>query len=142
MYTTKGQTIYPASSEYNLIRVLNALDRLVTSKGGKVFRDHHYYIVNRTLTGAIREEKEKIQRAAENLKNLSDTGERINRRANLIEYIAERQKELHEMESIKNNPLRVHQSTYIKFSFDGFYYYYQVDENPFFPFLGTPKLYG
>lgn len=120
-----GEKRYLRNWEYNACRIMTALQTIVENNGGSVKPVKKPIIENRTLSGAIRECKEKIERA-ELLENIPNERRAV--------YIANQKKELEKLESIKNDPIQVTQTTYITFVLDDVYYYYSVDENPFFPF--------
>ena len=129
MYHTKGQTLHLTSSQYNMTRVINALARIVKREGGAVQSEEPFYIVNRHLNGDIVTATYHIQKASANIPGAAE-----NRKVGISEYIKKQKEELKKMESINRKPVCVKHSTYLSFTLDGMYYYYQFDENPFFPF--------
>lgn len=129
MYHTKGQTLHLTSSQYNMTRVINALARIVKREGGSVQAEEPFYIVNRHLNSDIVTAADHIRKASANIHGADE-----NRKVRLAEYIKKQEEELKKMESINRKPVCVNHSSYLSFTLDGNYYYYQFDENPFFPF--------
>ena len=119
-----GDKRYLNNWEYNACRIMTALQTIVENNGGSVKPVKKPIIENRSISAAIRECKEVIERIQLN--------NSLNEKQ--LAYIAKKEKELIELESINNDPIQVTQTTYITFVLDGFYYSYSVDDNPFFPF--------
>jgi len=124
--TQENQRLYPATWEYNASRILTELAKIVINNGGKVKPLKNAIISNRTADSAKREYKEKIERFTE----LEKTSHNEARAAAIKEY----SKKLEALEKVNNDPITVTHTSYINFVYDGFYYYYQVDDNPFFEF--------
>lgn len=120
-----NQKLYPATWEYNAARVTSALAAIVEKHGGRVKYGNRAIIQNRSIMGAIREKEER----AEKLKKTT-YGDAEKRAA----YIRKLEEELEELRALNNAPVTVTHAGYITFTLDGYYYYYQVDANPFFPF--------
>lgn len=118
--TEKNCTMYPASAEYNTILVINEVARIVKDAGGIVKPAESFKIVNRTVDESIRKAEEHLEKCKNNKRVVP-------------EYIAKCENEINDMKAIKNDPVSVNYPNYISFVLDGFYYYLQADENPFFP---------
>lgn len=124
MYVSRdGQRLYLESWRYNAALILTELARIIENNGGRVKPLCTAVISNRHLEGTIKNLKDQIER----LESLKET-EKIKT------VIGNLSKELIELESIDNEPITVTHTSYISFIFDDFYYYYQVDDNPFFDF--------
>ena len=61
-----------------------------------------------------------------------------------IEYYEKKMAELNMLKGISEEPLQVTHTTHISFVLNNIYYYYQLDDNPFFPFyyIKTPVVNG
>lgn len=131
---TNAQRLYLTSWKYNAAHILTELETIVKNNGGALCRTWEYgnpptwlterkqfLISNRTITGAIEEEKKWINRF-----------ERIGQ----DEAAAEHRKKLEEYESIKNDPVPSYYGDYLYINFvvDGYYYSFSMDDNPFFDF--------
>ena len=124
--TKENQRLYPATWGYNAARIMTALAEIVENNDGRVKYGHAALISNRTITGAIFEKEERVK----NLKTA--TGENKKEiRAAVIRAI---EKEIEELKQIDNEPIRVTHTSYITFVLENNYYYFSVDDNPFFPF--------
>lgn len=124
MYVSRdGQRLYLGSWEYNAALILTELAKIIENNGGRVKPLYTAVISNRHLESIIKNLKDQI----EGLESLKET-EKIK---NVIGNLS---KELAELELIDNTPITVTHTSYISFIFDDFYYYYQVDNNPFFDF--------
>ena len=124
--TKENERLYPATWEYNAARILTELAKIITNNGGKVKPLKSAIISNRTVDSAKREYKEKIERFTE----LEKDNHNEARAAAIIKY----REKLEALEKVNNDPITVTHTSYINFVYDGFYYYYQVDNNPFFEF--------
>ena len=128
----ENERLYPATWEYNAACILTELAKIITNNGGKVKPLHTAIISNRSITAAKQEYTEKIERFTEL--------EKVNhneKRATLIKAYSEK---LVELEKVDDTPVSVTHTSYISFVYNGFYFYYQVDSNPFFEFsyIKTP----
>ena len=124
MYVSRdGQRLYLGSWKYNAALILTELAKIIENNGGRVKPLYTVVISNRHLEGAIKNLKDQIER----LESLEET-EKIKT------AIGNLSKKLAELELIDNTPITVTHTSYISFIFDDFYYYYQVDDNPFFDF--------
>lgn len=131
---TNVQRRYLNSWNYNAAHILAELETIVKNNGGTLCRTWEYsnppawlterkqfLISNRTITGAIEEEKKWINR-------LEKIGPG--------EAVAEHRKKLEEYESIKNDPVPSYYGDYLYINFvvDGYYYSFSMNDNPFFDF--------
>lgn len=124
--TRENERLYPATWEYNAACILTELAVIVTNNGGKVKPLKKAIISNRTLDSAKREYREKVERFTE----LEKTNH-IEARAAAIKTYTEK---LEKLESVSNEPITVTHTSYITFVHDGYKYYYEVSDNPFFEF--------
>ena len=130
--TRENERLYPATWGYNAARVITALAEIVENNNGRVKYGHAALISNRTITGAIFEKEERVK----NLK--AATGE--NKKEIRAAAIRALEKEIAELKQIDNGPIRVTHTSYISFVLENNYFYYQIDNNPFFDFryIKTP----
>ena len=122
-----NERLYPDSWEYNGARIMSKLAEIVVENGGRVKPCKKAVISNRT----IEEMKNKISEKLDLYKCLEEKVHKDVRAA----AIEKKEKELKELESVKNDPIVVTHTSYISFIYDNTYYYYQMDDNPFFEFL-------
>lgn len=122
----ENERLYPATWSYNAARVLTKLAEIIVNNGGRVKPLKNAIISNRTVDSAKKEYKEKIERFTELEKASHNEA-----RAAVIASYAEK---LEALEKVSNDPITVTHTSYITFVYDGFYYYYQVNDNPFFEF--------
>lgn len=125
----ENERLYLTSWEYNAAKVLTELAKMVIEKGGRVAPTYKAVISNRNLDDEKRHYRDDIVHLAELEKR---SHKEI--RANAIEEYKER---LEKLESINNDPITVTHISSIYFILDGFIYYYQVNDNPFFDFHYT-----
>ena len=131
-FTKEDQTLYPASWEYNAILIIDELRQVIENNGGVIKPhtwDRYGFIVNRTLHTAIREKRDRITQIESAIK--SDANKYTAART---KYLAELKKEVAELETINNDPVRTLGSIYVGFRLDNMYYSVSFDDNPFFPF--------
>lgn len=117
---------YATSWQYNSARILTRLAQLVTEQGGKVKPLHPVILSDRNLEDEIRETESKMNHLPEpNPDSWLD-----------VRFIVEHHylNKLEELRAIPNDIIVTHTS-YISFAMNGLYYSYQLDDNPFFPFL-------
>lgn len=122
----ENERLYPATWEYNASRILTELAKIITNNGGRVKPLKKAIISNRTADSAKRKYQEKIERFTELEKNSHEEA----RAAAIVSY----KEKLEALERFNNEPITVTHTSYVNFVYDGFYYYYQVDSNPFFEF--------
>ena len=139
-FTQDNQTLYFDSWCYNAALILEELAKIIQNNGGIVKAANHTgYIVNRSLLSVAKKARldaERVKKAMiEN--GLADTEKRR-------EYIANRERAAEELENAENEPVKVSYLSYISFVLDGVYYYFQIDDNPFFDhyFVKTPVIDG
>ena len=126
LVTKKNERLYPSTWEYNAARVLTELAKIIVNNGGKVKPLNNAVINNRSYDSMKQEYSEKIMRYSEL--------EKANHNEKRAAAIAKYSDILTELEKVDNSPITVTHTSYISFVYDGFYYYYQVDANPFFEF--------
>ena len=133
--TENAQRLYLNSWNYNAADILTELETIVKNNGGQICRTwtgattpgwmkerKQLLITNRTLSGAIREKQDLLER----LEARGRTEAARNVRKTLEEY-----------EAINNEPKLSFYGDYLYISFvlDGYYYYFSMDKNPFFDFI-------
>lgn len=123
----ENERLYPDSWEYNGARIMSKLAEIVVENGGRVKPCKKAVISNRS----IEEMKMKISEKIDLYKSLEEKTHKDLRAA----AIEKKEKELKELEGVKNDPIVVTHTSYISFIYDNTYYYYQMDDNPFFEFL-------
>lgn len=125
--TKEGERLFLRATAYNLARVLSKVAEMVVARGGRVKKLYSAIVSNSTIDDAIREITGNISRinAA-----IAEHGENDARKFALISY----QADLDRWSSVDNSPITVTHTSYISFVLDDVYYYYQFDDNPFFPF--------
>lgn len=125
--TQDNQKLYLGTWEYNAARILTELAKTVIINGGRVKPLKKAIVSNRSITDAKQEYTEKIERFAE----LEKANHNEKRAAAIKAY----SKNLEALEKVDNTPVAVTHTSYISFVYNGFYFYYQVDSNPFFEFF-------
>lgn len=119
----KKETLYFTNWNYNAARILQRLEKLITDGGGVIASTYEhsfdtlYTLHNRTLSGAIREQAERVQRLEE-----------LNRDASAA------REELEALQAVNCPPLETRFKSWIGFILDNTYYNLSFDTNPFFPF--------
>lgn len=126
--TKENQRLYLTAWNYNAARIMSELAKIVENNGGRYKPTNAAIISDRHLTSMLSEYEEKITL----YKSIVSEG-RGNERT--IEAINRMEREIDGLKKINNDPIQVTHTTYISFILDGFYYYYQVDDNPFFDFF-------
>lgn len=141
MYVSKeNERLYPATWGYNAARITSALAEIVESNGGRVKYGNAAIISNRSITYAVIEKEERINRLKEiNAKSSDET--KIKIRTAVISAL---EKEIEELKQINNAPRRVTHTGYITFILENNYYYFSIDSNPFldFHYIKTPIING
>lgn len=123
----ENERLYPDTWEYNEARIMSKLAEIVIKNGGRVKPCKKAVISNRS----IEKMKNKIIEKLDFYKSLEEKAHKDVRTA----AIEKGEKELKELEGMKNDPIVVTHTSYISFIYDNTYYYYQMDDNPFFEFL-------
>ena len=126
---TENERLYLKTWEYNAARILTELAKIIINNGGKVKPLLTAIISNRSITVAKQEYTEKIEQLTE----LEKTSHNEKRAATIKTY----SEKLTELKKVDNTPVAVTHTSYINFVYNGFYFYYQVDGNPFFDFFYT-----
>lgn len=125
----ENERLYYGTWEYNSCRIMSALAEIVVKNGGRVKPQKKAIISDRYLE----ESKIKLSNRIDVLKELENKSHKDIRENAIIE----KEKELKNLELINNNAITVTHTTYISFIYENNYYYYQMDENPFFEFYYT-----
>lgn len=120
------QRLYLSNWEYNASLILTELAKIVLDNGGRVKPLNTAIISNRTIEEAIITTRARLERIEKNKAE--------NNTINFDFYINNLKSDIEKYENIDNEPVEVTHTSYISFVLDGMYYYYQVDDNPFFPF--------
>jgi len=123
----ENERLYLTSWEYNAARVLTELAKIVVNNGGRVKPLKTAIISNRSHTKALRGNEERIA----HYKKIAAEGHGNEK---TLEGIASMSETIERLKAFNNEPIKVTHTTYISFVFDGFYYYYQLNDNPFFEF--------
>ena len=119
----KTETLYFTNWNYNAARILQRLEKLIDDNDGVIASTYEhsfntlYTLHNRTLSGAIREQAERVQRLEE-----------LNRDA------SKAREELEALQAIKCPPIETRFKSWIEFVLDNVYYHLSFSDNPFFPF--------
>jgi hypothetical protein len=116
--------LYLSGWEYNSYLIINELAQKVLENGGFIvsdweFKKEKFEIVNRSILKVV-EENERILNGK--------TKEEIEK----SDYATKLKKQLDELSKISNKPRQVYFRNYLSFVLDGFHYYLQLDQNPFF----------
>lgn len=122
-----NERLYPDSWEYNGARIMSKLAELVVENGGRVKPLKKAVISNRTIDNI----KNECSLRLEKLKSLEEKSHK----EILVAAIEKKEKELKEIEKIANDPITVTHTSYISFALENTYYYFELDDNPFFEFL-------
>lgn len=120
----------PNSWNYNAALILQELEKIVLNNGGRLCsiwkREKRALckIINRSVLDRKKELEKNLERCERFKKTEAARG-----------YAAE----LEKISRIKNDPIITAYADYhyIRFVYDGYHYYLQFDENPFFDFLFT-----
>ncbi len=125
MYFVGGDRhLYLTSWQYNVCRIINELAKIVENNGGRVKPADGGTIQNRSLMEKMKEARQRLE-AVE--KYAAEHPENGTTKQVLYEY----QVELERLEAIPNEPIDA-TGSYITFELDGYFYYFQLDDNPFF----------
>lgn len=121
------------SWQYNAALIFDELENIVLNNGGAIVSTwaknrKAYAITNRSILGAIQEEEERIERY-ENINGVAPNEKRA-------KAIAAAREKLDELKRIPNDPHVTYYGDfrYICFALNGIYFYYSVNDNPFFEF--------
>lgn len=124
----ENERLYASSWQYNSARILTRLAQLITAQGGKVKPLHPAVLSDRNLEEACTATQRRLESSSTFHPKVRES------------LISNLQKELALFQSIPNAPITVTHTSYINFAMNGIYYYYQLNDNPFFPFhyIKTP----
>ena len=122
-----NERLYPDSWEYNGARIMSKLAKIVVEYGGRVAPCKKALISNRSIDIM----KTDCSLRLEKLKSLEEKQHKYV----LVAAIEKKKEDLKELEQIKNDPITVTHTSYISFVLENTYYYFQLDDNPFFEFL-------
>lgn len=123
----ENERLYLSTWEYNMCRIMTTLAEQVVGRGGRVKPQKKAIISNRNVDALKREYSEKIETYIELEKEQSYPP----RAAASTKY----REKLEELEAVNNEPITVTHTSYISFVLNDMYYYYQMDDNPFFEFM-------
>ena len=125
----ENQKLYLTTWGYNMCRIMTKLAKIVVENGGRVKPQKKAVVVNRSISEMKKECIERINhyKSIESKKHYDL----------LSAAIEKKEKDLKELEQIKSEPIQVTHTSYISFIYENNYYYYQMDENPFFEFYYT-----
>ena len=123
----ENERLYPSTWEYNSCRIMSKLAEIVTKNGGRVQPQKKAIISDLYLE----ETKIKLSNRIDYLKELEQKTHKDIR----TNAIIEKEKDLKKLELINNDPIQITHTTYISFVLENTYYYFQLDDNPFFEFL-------
>lgn len=129
----ENERLYLKSWNYNAACIISELAKIVINNGGRVKPTYYAIISNRTIDSIIKDYSFKLERYT----SIMNEGCGNEKTKIAIDYV---KKELEKMEALNNEPITVSHTSYISFTLNGFYYYYQVDDNPFleFHYIKTP----
>lgn len=123
-----GERLYLLSWNYNAALILTELAKIIENHGGRVKAQKAPIISNRSI--------------AENLKEYTDRKNQLEKiiaeghgNEKTVEAVNALTGKIEKLQAVNNDPVKVTHTTYIRFTLDGYMYYYQLEENPFFPFM-------
>lgn len=130
-----GERLYLNSWEYNMARVLSELAKMVKDRGGRCKPLHYALVTNRTNYNKAIELKSRIELFEQNINKYSNP-ELIEKLKTAIEKT---RADYEQAKAAADNEkqVRVEYTSYITFTLDGYIYYFQIDNNPFFPVLAS-----
>lgn len=120
-FTQDYQILYLRSFEYNAALIINELKEIIINNGGRVKNNRPGYIVNRTLSEVMRDTADKLEQF-----------EAIATTKPQKLYVNTLRDKLATCKAINNEPILVTTLSYISFVYDGYFYYYEINDNPFF----------
>lgn len=133
-----GARLYLNSWEYNMARVISELGRIVQERGGRCKPMKYALVSNRQIYNKIHELEKDIECYTRNLDLFKDA-EKIEKLKSVIE---KKRGELEQLKTEAENetPVKVEYTSYIDFVLNDTRYYFEIDDNPFFPVhaLKTP----
>lgn len=130
-----GERLYLKNWEYNMARVISELAKMVQDRGGRCKRLPYAMVTNRTNYNKAIELKSKLELYERNVKLFKDS-EKIEKLERAIEKT---RAEYEQAKAAADNekPVKVEYTSYIDFVLDNTRYYFQIDDNPFFPVLAS-----
>lgn len=130
-----GERLYLNSWEYNMARALSELAKMVQDRGGRCKPLNYALVTNRTNYNKAIELKGDLDLYERNLKIFKDP-EKIEKLERAIEKT---RAEYEQAKAAADNekPVKVEYTSYITFVLDDYVYYFQIDDNPFFPVLAS-----
>lgn len=140
MTNRKKERLYLTSWEYNAARILSAIAVIVENNNGTVYYasyDKIYEITNRSIHNAILENEDRVARVKEHTTTCKEYGITLDKNkvnTTIANLETENAEMLEKYGEEANTPIICTHKSYIKFSYNGDYYYYSVDDNPFFDF--------
>ena len=119
-----NKRLYLRTYDYNVAKVMNELVKIILKKGGKVKKPlcDTYSISDRYL-------EEECQKVEEILHKIDKRGRNEHNEA----YARKKEKEYARISNINNEPIECDYLNYITFILDGYFYYFQIEDNVFFP---------
>lgn len=130
-----GERLYLTNWEYNMARVISELARLIQGRGGRCKQLPYAMVTNRNNYNKAIELKNNLELYERNVKLFKDP-EKIEKLERAIEKT---RREYEQAKSVADNekPVKVEYTSYIDFVLNDTRYYFQVDNNPFFPVLAS-----
>ena len=130
-----GERLYLTNWEYNMARVISELARLIQDRGGRCKRLPYAMVTNRTNYNKAIELKSNLELYERNIKLFQDT----EKRGKLERAIEKTRAEYEQAKAAADNekPVKVEYTSYIDFVLNDTRYYFQIDNNPFFPVLAS-----
>ena len=125
--TKENQRLYLKPWSYNAARIMSELAKIVENNGGRYKPTNAAIISDRSITDKLREYEDKLTQ----YKSIVAEGLGNEHTLDAIDFM---EKEIDRLKKVNTDPIRVTHTSYISFILDGLYYYYQVDDNPFFDF--------
>ena len=130
-----GERLYLTNWEYNMARVISEMARLIQDRGGRCKPLPYAMVTNRTNYNKAIELKSRIERLEQNINKYSNT-ELIEKLKTAIEK-TRAEYEQAKMAADNEKPVKVEYTSYIDFVLNDTRYYFQIDNNPFFPVLAS-----
>lgn len=131
---------YFAPCHYNMVRAVNRLAELVEAEGGTV--DRHsvpLHIRTRGYMEELNRTSDAVKRMEAALRQEADCRpeelhqRRVNMLAKLKEHLAYLEQKQNEAPIIRTEFVSLVSDLWLRFKLDGYAYYFEVDDNPFFP---------
>lgn len=123
----EGQHLYLKHWDYNSLRIMTELARIVHEHGGRAIPAPTITITNRSITGLLNDYKLSIKKIKSSNTRFGASQVRSNALRSFRRKIAD-------LQEIDNSPIEVRGSQSIRFVIRDSLYYYSFDSNPFFDF--------